>query len=110
MALVDRLLQMINSFAPGLEPKYNKFYVGLAKQGRTNNFAIFKPRKRYVLAEIRVPQSDAIREKLEGAGLEVLDYAKRSGRYRMRLTGPDLDANGDLLTSLMQGAFQASNS
>jgi transposase InsO family protein len=31
--MVDQLLQIVHEFDPGLEPKYNKFYVGLVKDG-----------------------------------------------------------------------------
>ena len=44
VALADKLLQIIKAFDPALNLKYNKYYIGLAKDDRPNNFAIFKPK------------------------------------------------------------------
>ena len=41
--MADELLEVIQRFDPGFEFKYNKFYIGLAKNERPNNFASFRP-------------------------------------------------------------------
>lgn len=41
-------------------------------------------------------------KKLEDAGLDVLDYDKDWGRYRIRLTKADLKKHTDLLTEILQ--------
>jgi hypothetical protein len=33
LATVDEMLKAIQTFAPGMELKYNKFYIGLAENG-----------------------------------------------------------------------------
>ena len=45
VALADKMLELVKSFAPELELKYNKFYIGLAKDGQPNNFTIFYAKK-----------------------------------------------------------------
>jgi len=45
VSLADELLGIIHTFDPGLELKYNKFYIGLAKNGQPNNFVNFQPKK-----------------------------------------------------------------
>jgi hypothetical protein len=52
---VDEMLEIVKTFAPDLELKYNKFYIGLAKDGQPNNFVIFRARKNSFHAEIRLP-------------------------------------------------------
>src|SRR4051812_20131012 len=49
LAMVDQLLNIIHEFDPMLEPKYNKFYIGLAKNGQPKNFIVFRPRKSTVV-------------------------------------------------------------
>ena len=46
VAMTDEVLKLIHKFAPELELKYNKFYIGLAQDGQPNNFVMFKARKR----------------------------------------------------------------
>jgi predicted transport protein len=106
VALADDLLKMIHAFAPDLELKYNKFYIGLAKDGQPNNFVVFRAKKKNLRAEIRLKQSDEIQAKLEEAGLDAMDYDKRWGRYRVRLTKADVDEKTRLLTDLMRMSFE----
>lgn len=45
VGMADDLLETVNTFDPQLELKYNKFYIGLAKDGQPSNFAIFRPQR-----------------------------------------------------------------
>jgi len=68
VAIADELLNMISEFVPGYELKYNKFYIGLAKDEQPDNFVIFRARKSGLNMELRLKQSDEIEKKLEEAG------------------------------------------
>ena len=102
VARVDELLELIRSFAPGFELKYNRFYIGLAKDGQPDNFAVFRARKTAVNCEIRLKQSDEIQSELDNAGLDVMDYDKKWGRYRLRLTKGDISGNRELIMKLLK--------
>lgn len=84
--LADRMLQLVRDVTgeSGLALKYNKFYIGLAKDGVANNFVQFRPRRKNMIVEFRVPSSEDLTAKLDDDGLDMLDYAKRWGRYRAR--------------------------
>lgn len=45
VALADDLLGMAKALAGRLELKYNKFYIGLGRDGKPFNFVTFTPRK-----------------------------------------------------------------
>src|SRR5687767_8469806 len=45
VALADDLLQVVRQFDPSLELKYNKFYIGLSRDGQPFNFVQFRPKK-----------------------------------------------------------------
>lgn len=107
VALADKMLGMIHGFAAGYELKYNKYYIGLAKEGRTKNFVSFKPQKRALRFELKLPKTDATTQRLEDAGLDVLDYDSRWGAYRIRLLAADITKHAELLTKLMQEAHEA---
>lgn len=101
VALADALLEIILEFSPGLELKYNKYYIGLAKNGQPNNFAIFRAKKSSMLLEIRLKQSPENQEKLDNAKLDTMDYENKWGRYRIRVDKNDIAKNRDLLKELM---------
>jgi predicted transport protein len=85
-AIADQLLDIVRECDPSLAMKYNKFYIGLAKDGRADNFVTFRPQKSGLVLEVRLKQSDDIQQKIDAAGLDTLSYDARWGNYRFRLT------------------------
>ena len=75
--MVDEILAIISSFKPGYELKYNKFYIGLAKDGQPNNFAICRPKKNYMIIELRLQKSEEIDQIIESNDLDEMSYDKR---------------------------------
>jgi hypothetical protein len=105
VALADALLEIVKEFTHGLELKYNKYYIGLAKNGQPNNFAIFRAKKSSMLLEIRLKQSQEVQEKLNNAKLDTMDYDTKWGRYRIRVDKNDIAKNRDLLKELMMQSY-----
>ena len=98
ISLADGMLSLINEVVPGLELKYNKHYIGLARDGIADNFVSFRARKDFLICEFRIQRTEEATAFLDGTGLDTLDYDKRWGRYRIRLTATDLkDRRNDLL-------------
>ena len=108
VAMADSMLELVKQLDSGFELKYNKFYIGLAKNGEPNNFVIFRPAKSFLRFEPRLERSDGTQEQLEGVGLDVMDYDERWGRYRIRLTPDDLKKNREILAKVIAEAFSAS--
>ena len=104
LTMVDELLDIIKRSDPNLELKYNKFYIGLAKEGKPFNFVIFRPKKNFLRLEPRLDRSEQTQEKLEAAGLDVMDYDDRWGRYRIRLTKGDVTKHTEILSKLLAEA------
>jgi hypothetical protein len=93
VAMADELLELARNHDKALELKYNKFYIGLAKDGQPSNFVIFRPKKGFLRFEPRLKSSPETQESLESAGLDVMDYDSRWGRYRIRLQPGDVEKN-----------------
>ncbi len=105
VAIADELLNMISEFVPGYELKYNKFYIGLAKDEQPDNFAIFRARKSSLNMELRLKQSDEIEKMLEEAGLDLMNYDKKWGRYRIKLSKQEVNKHKELITNLLKMAY-----
>ncbi len=101
LAMADEALEMLRRLDPGLELKYNKFYIGLAKDGRPNNFVTLRPKKEWLQVDVRLERSDETQAQLERAGLDVMEYDARWGYYRIRLSKADLAKNREVLEALM---------
>lgn len=108
VSMADKLLAMINDFAGGYEMKYNKFYIGLAKDGQPNNFAVFRPQKVALVMEIKLPYSDEIKSKIEMNGLDDMGYQARWGNFRLRLTDDDVEKKKPIINSLLLLAYENS--
>ncbi len=104
LEIADEVLKLIQSEDPGVEFKYNKHYIGLGRNGMPDNYVTFKPRKEVLGALFRIPRNDGTTEFLESSGLDVLEYDKRWGHYRARLTKSDLDNRRDAIAELIRQA------
>jgi hypothetical protein len=82
LVAVDDMLGIAKQFDPKLELKYNKYYIGLGRDGVAFNFVQFRPRRSMVILEIKLPQTDDVNAKIEQAGLDPLEYNQRWGLYR----------------------------
>ena len=109
VSIADQLLEMAKRHDPALELKYNKFYIGLAKNGQPSNFVIFRPKKGFTRFEPRLKSSPETQEHLESAGLDVMDYDRRWGRYRIRLQPGDIEKNRKVLEEVISQAFTESS-
>jgi hypothetical protein len=107
LQMADELLGIVHEIDPSLELRYNRYYIGLSKDGQPFNFAQFRPRKNIIYLEINLPQSDDVDKKIDESGLESLDYAARWERYRLALHKDDISKHKALLKELMQAAHQS---
>jgi hypothetical protein len=105
VAMADEILELINSIWPDFELKYNKFYIGLAKDGQPNTFVIMRPQKNMMRVELKMQKSDEIESKIESAGLDMLGYDSRWGRYKIKLNKPDIKKNQDFIIELLKTAY-----
>ena len=107
LSMADQLLLVAKKFDPDLDLKYNKSYIGMAKNGQPNNFVIFKPKKNFLRIEPRLKRSDDTQERLEAAGLDVMDYDERWGRYRIQLSKDDISSQGEIIDQLFSEAYSS---
>jgi uncharacterized protein (UPF0335 family) len=103
--MADEMLELIKGFEEGFELKYNKFYIGLAKDKQPNNFTIFKPRKKDLNIEIKLPQSDDIQKLIDDAGLDDMGYDSKWVRYRIRLPKQDFKSKKEVLSEIMKRSY-----
>lgn len=106
VAIVDRLLQLIHTFDNSFELRYNKHYIGLTKNHQPLNFVRFAPKKQTTNLRISLQNSDDINQRLNSAGIDLLEYDARYSAYRLSLRKEDVEKNESLLTDLMRAAYQ----
>ncbi len=103
LGIADELFGWLHEIDTALELKYNKFYIGLARGGRPDNFVTFSPRKDWLWLEARLERDEETQATLDAAGLEA-KYDPRWGNYRIRLNKGDAAKHRDLLLALMTRA------
>lgn len=107
LAMVDDLIKIIQSWDSQLELKYNKFYIGLVKDERANNFVKFTPKKNWLWLEARIERSSDLEKSLEDEGLE-FEYDTRSGRLWIRVTEEDIQSHANLIQRLLKESYENS--
>jgi len=105
VAIADQLFEILKLINSNLSLRYLKGYIGLAVNGKPNNFVLFRPKKTWVLVEVRLEQSPDLQTKLEEAGLGLMEYEHKWGRYRIRVAKDDVKKH----EALIQELFKASH-
>jgi hypothetical protein len=105
-SLRTNLMAIIRELDGSLEPKYNRYYIGISKNGRPFNFVRLRPLKTTLTMLLKLPRSDDIDGKINTAGLDTLEYDNRSGAYRLSLDRDDIETKKAVLTELIKAAHQ----
>lgn len=103
--MADDILDLVKQFDNSLVLKYNKFYIGLAKNGQPNNLVTIRPKKGFVRFEPRLLMTPETQERIENAGLDFMEYDNRWKRYRIRLKPGDISKHKSVLSELIREAF-----
>ena len=106
VSLADQLLEMIREFAPGVEPKYNKRYIGLSQDSRVNNFIALIPQKNLLRLRIFWEESQETDEQLEQETDLTFAYNRHRRSYDIDLNRVDIDRQSDALKKLMRLAYE----
>jgi hypothetical protein len=107
LKLADTLLTLVDEVAPGYALKYNKHYIGLAKQSLSQNFVSMIPRKKVILLNVKLDQVEEVASMLKETDMDVLTYDKQWNQYRLRLTESDIQQNRPTLLQLIAKAYSA---
>ena len=105
VALADIGLEMARKHDSTFQLKYNKFYIGLARDGHPFNFMTFRPRRTAINLELKLPQESEIDSKLSDAGINTLEYSTRWSIYRLQLTKSEIAKHQTLLSELIERAY-----
>ena len=102
---VDSIFTDISQFASGFDLKYNKFYIGLSKDGIAKNFVTFKPKKSFLYLVIKGTEDSEKIKLLEEAGLDT-SYTARWKEYNIRLSGyEEYKKHKELLDNLIKDSM-----
>lgn len=106
VAMADELLALVQEFNPRLQLNYTKSYIGLAIDGRPNNFLLFFPKKDQIRIQPRMTKSTELEEAAEIAGVDVMDYRARYARYRLRLQKGEVQKQADILRKFLEASYR----
>lgn len=104
LKMADQLLERINDQGPGLSLKYNKYYIGLQRDGVADNFITFRPRKKFMALEARIDRTEELDTRLEEAGIPTLVYDRRWKKYRLQLGPADIKTHRELIVDIIRMA------
>ena len=88
LKIVDSIFSDLNLPNNGYELKYNKFYIGLTKNGLVKNFIAFKPKKNFLYFVVKGNEDADKIQKIENAGFDV-QYIPGWKEYDIRINSFD---------------------
>ena len=104
--LADRILELINTFAPGFELKPNKYYVGVACEGRRSTPRC-SPKETNASRRDKGSSRGGDDDATGRVGTHLVDYGASRQAYWIDLKAEDIEAEKDLLIELMKRAYEA---
>ena len=100
MGLTDRIFDLVKQIDPDAEMKYNKYYIGIAVNGRATNFVSFHPRKARVNIEIPLERSEELIDEMETLGIDSLPY--KWAKYRPSFNTDPTDDQREFLLRMFK--------
>ena len=107
LKLADKFIELVREKDSALDLKYNKYYIGLARNGIVDNFVTLKPQKSGIIFQPKISPSAELDSKLESADIEVLSYVRRFKHYQIKLTDTQFQQNIDLIREIVNKAYSA---
>ncbi|MCL2834609.1 MAG: DUF5655 domain-containing protein [Treponema sp.] len=104
--LADRILGIINEIEPNFELNYNKHYIGLSRNGIPFNFVIMGAKKNFLRLDFKLEQNGETENLFIENELDVLDYNTKSNRYKIRLTGSEIDHKREIIKELLKKSYE----
>ena len=106
---VDKIFNELSDLTVGYELKYNKFYIGISKDGLVKNFVSFQPKKNFLYLITRGKEDSEIIEKLENSGFAV-NYDSRFNQYDIRINKiEDFISNKELFIDIVKKSMEYYN-
>jgi len=106
LKLVDKYITEFVNPLSEYEPKFNKHYIGLGKDGIANNFISFLPRKSFVIINVRLDKTEDLDQLIENSGLDTLTYDRQWRQYRFKIKENDLNENNEIISNLTKMSFE----
>lgn len=110
MELLDKFIDLIRETTNDhkIEPKFNKYYIGLAHNGIPNNFVSLKPQRQAIRVEFKIPREDELTSRIE-ENLTFISYDLSWNLYQVKITDADFTKNEAFLRELVEMAARNYN-
>ncbi|MDG5814967.1 hypothetical protein QA601_07760 [Chitinispirillales bacterium ANBcel5] len=101
---MDKCITLLQTDNPVYRENYNKRYVGIKDDYKSNNKVIFYPKKKHLRIGSKHTNREFWLDQLEEAGITVF-REKKSKRVHFRINQEELENNRDLMLSLFKDAY-----
>ncbi len=106
---VDDIFESLKAYIPNYELKYNKYYIGLAKNNIAKNFVFFKPKKSFLYLCIKATENAELAEQIENLGVEIAYHAKWKEYYVKLKSAKEYINNKDAIDALIKESMNYYN-
>ena len=102
---LDLCIEYMKSINNQFNANYNKGYVGIKDNNKSNNMLIFWPKQDFLRVGTKNAEKDRWFNELESVGIYVY-RDKKTNRVQFRIKAKDAERNKDLLIRLFRDAYQ----
>ena len=109
LALADQMLEIVHSFDPNYELNYNKYYIGLKKNGRVNNFIHIHIQTTLTNLRLKFEMDEEIEQILLNESNKANPYNSRWKEQTIKINNGDIEKNKEAFTILFKKAYDYVN-
>jgi|YelNatPaOPRAMG01_1025707.scaffolds.fasta_scaffold14102_6 hypothetical protein len=106
LEVADGCLAIIKEFDPEYELSYNKYYIGLTKRNHPNNFVAFRPKRKFVRVEAKLPDLESYKKLLEEKDIDVVSIDAGSSRVKFRLIKSELQEKRAIIKQILEASYK----
>ena len=109
LKVVDSIFTDLRDIIGDYNLNYNKYYIGMIKDGLSKNFITFRPKKKYVYIDFKSLESSDRQKSFEDAGID-FDFNARYNSCRIRINDfNEYKQNKELIDECVKNSFDYFN-
>jgi hypothetical protein len=106
MNITDTCINLIKEIDSEMTHNFTHSYIGINKNGKSNNFVVFMPKQSFIRAEILISDTNHWIEELTKSGFKVNSIGKRNGRLKFRIDKDNINFHKEKLKDLLKLAME----
>lgn len=102
LKIADDIMNTLKNIDKKIEPKYNKYYIGISQNGITNNFLTLHPKRQRINIKLYINKSEEIEKLFDEENIE---YQQNLRCYRLNITAIEYESYKNTFKDILKRVY-----